>query len=354
MKCYNDLAIVIAWPEIPTRGDERWMKLLKRIGIVKNLHFKVGHAAIVLVNSLSGELAYYDFGRYVTARGYGRARSAQSDPRLGLSTKARVEQNGHIANLRLIIEEMHLKREATHGYGIMYFSIADNISFDQASSYAEKMVKNGPIKYGAIASNCNSCSRYVAQILLAGLQPGHPNRRSLLYPESIKASPMSNVVNATSLGKIYTFDGNKLSASVMSRLQSLNYQARLIAESLSRSKTATFPPDHVIGQTQKPIRHVSVPEQAQWLGGIGEGAWYDIKPAIENNMRCLVSRYGTDGKLVYMATYQSDSVWKTNIPYQLTHHTEYRFVTLVQQGAYIRLALVAPEDKFNSSQSFAI
>jgi len=49
MHQYNDLAIPIAWPDQTARGDELWMAALKKLGVVKNLNFKVGHAAIVLI-----------------------------------------------------------------------------------------------------------------------------------------------------------------------------------------------------------------------------------------------------------------------------------------------------------------
>src|SRR5690606_4507427 len=109
------MALVIAWPDVTARGDEKWMAVLKRLGVVKNLNFKVGHAAIILVESKSGTMAYYDFGRYITPRGYGRARSANSDPRLSLSTKATISGNGSISNIHTVLEELHQLEPATHG-----------------------------------------------------------------------------------------------------------------------------------------------------------------------------------------------------------------------------------------------
>lgn len=354
MERFNDLAMVIAWPEIPTRGDERWMAFLKRIGIVKNLHFKVGHAAIVLINTQRRHLHYYDFGRYVTPRGYGRARSAQSDPRLALDTRAVLDDNGQISNLQSILEEMHRKRGATHGAGIMYFSIADGISFARASAFAEELVQNGPIKYGAIAGDCNSCSRYVAQVVLAGFRPGHPLRRPLRYPESFKASPMSNVVNAATQGRVYTFDGKTCTTSRLSRMQSFGYQARLIAESLSSSKAACFPPDHIPGQTLKPERPSRLPQQVQWLGGIGEGAWYHIELVNQQELHYRMSRYEADGTPIYSAIYRADTAWAVDLPYEITYNTEYRFATIVQQGTTIRFSLIAAENTLDITHSFAI
>ncbi|WP_039052928.1 DUF6695 family protein [Sphingobacterium sp. T2] len=72
---YQDFAIILTWPDATIRGDEKWMMFFKKIGLVKNLNFKVGHTGIVIVNRQTGEMLFYDFGRYITPRGYGRARS---------------------------------------------------------------------------------------------------------------------------------------------------------------------------------------------------------------------------------------------------------------------------------------
>ena len=45
---------------------------------------RVGHAAICLINPQSNEVLYYDFGRYITPRGFGRARNKYTDPDLAL------------------------------------------------------------------------------------------------------------------------------------------------------------------------------------------------------------------------------------------------------------------------------
>src|SRR5690606_2670739 len=181
------------------------MALLKWAGIVKNLNFKVGHAAIVLVNRRTGLLAYYDFGRYVTPRGYGRARSAASDPRLVLSTRAQVDTGGTIENLQAILTELHQKESATHGGGRLFFSVADGLSFGKATHFAEELVNQGPIPYGAVARGNNSCSRFVAQVLLAGWETGNSVKRRIKFPESGKPSPMSNVVYASPAHLVYCY-----------------------------------------------------------------------------------------------------------------------------------------------------
>src|SRR5690606_37212384 len=140
------ISIVIAWPDTTARGDDRWYSVLKNIGLVKNLNFKVGHAAIVLIDKDTGILYYYDFGRYIAPRGMGRARSCDTDPKLLLTTRAHIK-DGNIQNLEEILLEMDVKKEATHGKGPMYFSITDHIDFRKSKKEADKWVLIGSTPY---------------------------------------------------------------------------------------------------------------------------------------------------------------------------------------------------------------
>jgi len=157
---YNDLALVLAWPDVTARGDERWYMWLKKMGIVKNLNFKVGHAAIILISRDSGEACYYDFGRYITPRGYGRARSAFTDPALRLHTVCQVEGAGdetRVVNLPELLEELEANNVYTHGDGVLYCSLAPHISFYKARLSADAQCLEGCVIYSAFAKGNNNC-----------------------------------------------------------------------------------------------------------------------------------------------------------------------------------------------------
>lgn len=336
-----DLALVIAWPDKTARGDERWMALLKRLGIVKNLNFRVGHAAIILVDRQSGLLAYYDFGRYVTPRGYGRARSAESDPRLVLATRAQVEANGHIGNLQAILTELYEMEYATHGGGRLFFSVATGLSYTAASRFARKIVEDGPVKYGAIARGNNSCSRFVAQVLLAGWSATNPAKRRVKYPESLKPSPMSNVVNASPDQTVYCYHNGVLKAESMTRLQSLRFQADLLLHNLSSAKAVALPCDRQPGSIGEPERPPSVPRSAHWLGGIGEGAWYSLEVTDEQEVLTVV-KYSSDGTEDYRANCVADQPINRCLPYRFTYDCHYRRHIVVQNGKQIVLETFDP------------
>lgn len=333
---YEDFALVLAWPDQTARGDEPWMALLKRVGIVKNLNFRVGHAAIILVQRSSGSLFYYDFGRYITPRGYGRARSAASDPRLALSCRAEFDGYGRINNLDTILAELHKKEYATHGGGRLFFSVADRLCYAAAARFALRMVEGGPVKYGALARGNNSCSRFVAQILLNGLQAGHSARKWIGFPETIKPSPMSNVVNASPDKIVYCYHKGKLQRFQMGRRQSLKFQLSLLRDNLSTAKAKRLPCDRKPGNMKEPKRPSSVPPEAHWLGGIGEGAWYAVEgsPGPESLM---VVKYGMDGNEEYRTSCSASQPVNPAQPYRFTYHCHYQRHIIVQKNQQIVL-----------------
>ncbi len=293
-------AIVIAWPDTTARGDENWLMILKNLGLVKNLNFKVGHAAIVLVENQTGELYYYDFGRYITPRGLGRARSRDSDPKLQLDQKAEFNSKGDISNLNDIANELEIKKEATHGNGPMFFSVSYKLDFDSCKKIADFWVQLGSTPYGAIAKGNNSCSRFVWQVLRAGQKP-RPFFESIHIHETLFSSPISNVVNACPYRQIYIHEHSILSEIKMNRFKSLSYFIRQLSHNFMPSKSSNLPDDNVIGLIKQPKRPMNLPMEAQWLGGIGEGAWYTY--TISHNYEIKVSRFNIVGQLEFENTF---------------------------------------------------
>lgn len=327
-------AIALAWPDTTARGDETWMLLLKKSGFVKNLNFKVGHAAIILVDDSSGDLFYFDFGRYVTARGMGRTRSALSDPKLVLHTKAMVNTNGSISNIHDIVTELDSLKHYTHGKGRIFFSVSDTLDFNKALDFANKMVIKGSMPYGALAYKNNSCSRFVAQVLVAGLQQNHPAVRKIILPESLMPSPISNVVNAQHHGKIYCFHQAKLEELNMSRIQSLKFLIKQLTDNIQKSPSRELPNDNVAGSINEPIRPINLPHDAQWLGGIGEGAWFRLQ---DNKHSLTATRYMENGTVDFSFECQNNEQLKSNLPYHFVYDSHHLFVTIRQNENKIRL-----------------
>ncbi|WP_437918114.1 DUF6695 family protein [Sphingobacterium sp. LRF_L2] len=330
MFTFDDIAIPLAWPDQTARGDEKWMSFFKKIGLVKNLNFKVGHAAILLIEKSTGTIQYYDFGRYLVPRGYGRARSSLFDPRLALSTKAIITSRADIENLLDILHELQAKEKATHGGGRLLFSICFGVSFRKGKQLADTIVERGPILYGAFAHNNNSCSRFVAQILLAAMETTDPKRRRILYPECIALSPTSNVVNAANDKQILCFQHSNLQLLEMNRKTSLRFQYNLLKENFSTKYQLNLGNDCVAGMTEMPKRAANIPPTAQWLGGIGEGAWFHLQNQPDSSY--TISKYDVHGQQEYQVWTKTDQTFNQELPFQFTFHFNHQYYEIRQEG----------------------
>ncbi len=348
MSDYYDLAIPIAWPDQTARGDEAWMKVLKKIGLVKNLNFRIGHAAIVLIERKTGAIHYADFGRYITPRGMGRARTTRFDPALRIHTRAEFNEHGEMLNLEELLSEMESLEAYTHGAGRLVGAICEGISFAKALEFAEKTVEQGLIPYGALAPKNNSCSRYVAQILAAGLPKNDPRVGKILYPEFIKPSPMSNVVNAPKNKEIFILSAGKLIKKTFNRRQSFRFQIQQLLDNFTTKGAKKLGPDHQAGWLNEPERHPQIPHTAQWLGGIGEGKWFALAKQDEHFM---ITRYGVKGTIDYQVFCAANDPIDLNGPYEFTYDLNYHKHVIIQGGKLLAFSTQMPILRTNTKQN---
>ncbi|TDS14624.1 DUF6695 family protein [Sphingobacterium paludis] len=338
---YNDLALILTWPDATIRGDEKWMMFFKKIGIVKNLNFKVGHTGIVILKRDTGEMLFYDFGRYITPRGYGRARSKFSDPRLEIKFKATFKGE-EIDNLEQIILQLEQLKNAMYGEGILYFSIANGINFELAKAYGDDCVHQGTYPYGAVAKNNNNCSRFITRMLMKASQKYRWNH-SINFPETIKASPISNVVNAVSNRMIYSFTIEQgLRHFKMNRWQSFAFLWKKLGDNVNRKKASCLPNDLIIGYMHFPSKPISVPKDAQYLGGVGDGAWFCVQATSEDSV--IIKRFTSKGDLEYVVLGEPMEPINLKEPFEITYDSHLLFTHIKQQGRKIRITHIQKLD----------
>ena len=331
---HNDLALILTWPDATIRGDEKWMMFFKKIGIVKNLNFKVGHTGIVLIKRETGEMLFYDFGRYITPRGFGRARSKFSDPRLEIKLKAKFDGQS-LVNLERIISQFEVQKSAMYGEGELYFSIATDINFELAKAYGDDCVHQGTFPYGAVARNNNNCSRFIARMLMKSSKK-YNWRHSINFPETIKASPISNVVNAVSDRMIYSFTPEKgLRRFKMNRWQSFGFLLRKLGDNVAIHKASLLPDDLIIGCMQFSSKPISVPKDAQYLGGVGDGAWFSVQAAPAG--RVIVKRFTSKGELEYVILGEAMEELDFTVPFDIVYDSHLLFTHVRQNGRKIRI-----------------
>ena len=182
----KDFIIVLAWPEGMVTAAGAWYdRILSKKG-----KYRVGHSALALVESTSGKVKYFDFGRYHTPYGYGRVRDIETDLDLAISEIANIK-NGVIKNIDKILIEIE-SNKANHGEGKLYASVLEGICFKKAYKRAKNMQDKGMLKYGPLVPNGTNCSRFVAEVMRAS-DLGIIKYLRLRFPFCISPSPKRNV-----------------------------------------------------------------------------------------------------------------------------------------------------------------
>lgn len=268
----NGTIIPIAWPDdLVASNLMKYDNFLSWFNICKNGFYKVGHAAMLLINEDTGKVCYYDFGRYIAEpRRYGRIRSVKTDAELAFDIKAFV-QDGKIVNL----EEILLYTNAhphTHGKGTMYASVRRAYNFESVYRHIEQRQSQGLIKYGAFEIGGTNCSRFVAQTMAAFADP--VEKFKILYPWYGTPSPLGNVFKGNG-HKMYVVNEGQIKAEDVSRFikQFNTLREKILFDNedytphIKESRKGAFEPKN---------RPDFLSPKAQWIGGVGSGAWHEI------------------------------------------------------------------------------
>jgi hypothetical protein len=261
-------AIALAWPQTYCKQSGSWYDLPALfLGINKNNYYKVGHAALVLINSRTSKAYYFDFGRYHAPYQHGRVRSAETDHDLEIRTIPKFSANGgEIANYQEILNELQ-NNPACHGEGALYASYCA-VDFEKAFAKANQMQDSSPIPYGPFKYKATNCSRFVSTVILAG-NPVFRYRFGLKYLIPFTPSPLSNVNSLD----------NKLILPKLLKNVAFKPTKKLEIPVLK----STLP---------QPEKHPSIPGSAKWLSGEGAGSWF----ALEFDEKLLkVKRFSPDG-----------------------------------------------------------
>lgn len=307
---HTGLAIAIAWPETWCKQSGAWWdNLLNRIGVSKNHYFKVGHAALVLVDSKTGKCFYFDFGRYHTPFKHGRVRSVKTDDGLKVNTLAKISSDGKsLENFEEILTELQMNPEC-HGDGSIHASYG-KIDFKKAFTKANQMQQESPITYGPFMFKGSNCSRFVNTAIRAG------------SPNWISAFKLKFLVpfTPTTLNNVDAFE-NKVVLDKL--LPNPSFIPAEIVDKFILKKTLPTPE-----------RSKSIPQNAQWLSGEGAGSWFNIH-LDEGNYK--IARYSPEGKLECESEFAQNSQhnFDINQSYNFDYLSHCQRVVINQNGLSI-------------------
>lgn len=311
----NGYAIALAWPETYCKQAGAWYDPLTfYLGINANHHYKVGHAAVILVNGRSGKCHYFDFGRYHAPFGYGRIRNQTTDDDLKISTKAIISDAGSIVNIHKILSELY-HNPSCHGSGIIHATYA-KIRFDLAFNTALKMQQRNPWKYGPFIRKGTNCSRFVRTIILSG-KPRLLKALRLRFPLTLSPTPKGNVRS-------------------LDNMRILHPEKNLLSGMSKKVNTPDLLPSDLKKTLSKPKRVPQIPLSAQWLAGEGAGSWFYIESAKPGY---IITRFNEKGErecsgyFLKLGNYSLD----LSMPFKFTHISHCDQVKILQRGQTIPL-----------------
>ncbi|MCK9323866.1 MAG: hypothetical protein M0P69_00070 [Bacteroidales bacterium] len=177
----RDLAIIVDFPEKPIvipHYRSFWNFWAHVFDFNQDGFGKVGHTAVILVDGQTGDLYYFDFGRYDDRSDlmgprpefYGTVRSARNVPQLELDIKAKIESD-QILNLEAILIQLATK-PILHGYDPIDFAVVPNLELGPMVEYARSCEEEGYFYYGAPAHLY--CTSFVRKIISKGGKGFHP------------------------------------------------------------------------------------------------------------------------------------------------------------------------------------
>lgn len=259
--------VILAYPDVIVRvaNGELISKIWPLFGVGGQKKVMAGHAAMLLVSKETGKVNYFDFGRYITSDTFGRVRSEVTDNEVAIPFKA-IHDGNEISNLEEILLFLDKHPEKTHGEGRLVAGVNSEIDYDKALAFILDLQNKGEVAYGAFKKDGNNCARFVTDTILESTS-NKKNIRDLKISYIVTPSPVSNVLKGSSphLKKWQVENG------VIEE-----YRNNSILREYKRSLFAKVPQEvddvgSVIADT-KSYDSAS----AQWLGGIGSGAWFEI------------------------------------------------------------------------------
>ena len=312
MSKVNGIAIAIAWPEFMGKQPGSWYDdAMTFLGFNKNFHYKVGHAALILVNTTTGLCYHFDCGRYHVPFQHGRIRDSTTDENLTIHTKAIISRD-RIENMEEILLEVQANK-FSFGMGPMYGAFVP-VEFDLSWSRVKEMQSMGAIPFGPFVPNGTNCCRFVRSGILAGV-PDHKPKFKLRYLWPFIPTPMGNIhclSNQTIIPEIKGFSSH---TDVQHRIgHSLNSYTR----------------DTVKGTLPAPPKPEFLSPKCQWLSGEVAGSWFLLEGG-DNDFS--ISRFSPEGEEEGRGKFflsPGPQNFNPEKPYVFTHLSHCSMVNVIQ------------------------
>ncbi|WP_323786888.1 DUF6695 family protein [Psychroserpens sp.] len=322
----SGIILTLAYPETIVHHPTEWYSSILRFLFVGNKKYvRAGHAALILIEKSTGSLEYYDFGRYITTTGYGRVRGQETDFELSIPMRAQIE-NDKIVNLNEILKFFASQPKLTHGEGKLYASVCNAIDYHKAKHYIKTLQDQGFVRYAVFKKEASNCSRFVTDSLITSVT-NDSIKSNLIKSKWFTPSTIGNVILSDTENHVYVVS----ESNEISKFNSTKHKEnrRLFLDVLKDHNPS------LIG-TIEPKHNTIKKNHAQWLSGIGSGAWfeiYDLNHPIEFRYR-RISPYGNiDCDGIYKLITEGFDI---NSTYFFVHNSNCKFFHIRQDESIYR------------------
>ncbi len=324
------IILTLAYPETIVRVPKEWYSpMLRFVGIGKKNYVRAGHAALVLIDKSSGILDYYDFGRYMTTEPHGRVRGKVTDHELDFPIEATIN-DGTIKNLEEILKFLSTHPKLTHGEGTMIASVCECIDYQKASTYITNMQQKGFIKYAVFKKDASNCARFVTDTLIASVTDDRIVKQ-LKASKWFTPSTLGNVLIANTQELVFQVSEEGTIKPFKSTKHREN--RRMFLDTLKHHQPS------FIGNL-KPKTNGSHHENAQWLSGIGAGAWFEIHD-LGHHEQYRFKRTSPYGHIDVDGIYKiSELGFRIDEPYEFIPYSNCSFFHIKQTGTVYRFDFI--------------
>ena len=320
------IIITLAFPDTIVRiSDERIAPYLKYINVGCKNYIRAGHAALILIDIQTGDLEYYDFGRYTCTHGYGRVRGKTTDNELDFPLKAEIKE-GQIVNLKEILTFLATNPKLTHGDGKLVASVCSAINYKMAKEFIIELQHKYFVRYGAFLKKGSNCSRFVTDILIVSINIKNKAKK-LIKSKRFTPSTVGNVVIADTEQMVYELSESGAISEFTSTPKAENRRCFL-------DKLSGYEPNLIGNLKPRPIEKIA--KHAQWLEGIGAGAWFELYET-ENSLEYNYKRISPYGNVDVDAIFKVlENGFNYHNDYKFIHYSNCKFFHIKQNGSVYR------------------
>ena len=326
----NAFILTLAYPEtIVSHSDEWYSRFLRFLFVGNKNHVRAGHAALVLIHKKTGVLEYYDFGRYVTSALHGRVRGKETDFELNLPLTAEIE-NEKITNLDCILKFLATNPKLIHGDGNLYASVCNAVNYNLARTYIDNMQRSDFIRYAAFKKNASNCARFVTDTLIESVTNSAIKKR-LQNSKWFTPSTIGNVTISDTENFVYVVSDQGSISEFKSTVSKENRRFFL-----DRLKGYT---PNIVGSLE-PKYTLIKEDHAQWLSGIGTGAWFEVYE-LGSNVDYRYRRISPYGNIDCDGIYRIDSKgFDIHSEYQFIYYSNCLFFHIEQDSKQYRFDFI--------------